>query len=276
MNQHDNPWTEDRTTSLCDLWPTNTTKEISEKLGLSSGCVKGKGRRLGLHKSSAWPEHKVALLREQLGKMSTLELASLLGYSSSSVRKKVQRLGLSGQASKLWSKERDAALRELWEANYTIDIATQLGVTKNSVIGRARRLGLKSKRGEGWGDGVTASKQRANANAERRMQRALKRVRGSAQYEKEKLFRKNSPHDVTLPVASGVEPLLLSIMDLKTNHCRWPYGEAGAIKYCGHQAVSEQSYCHPHYCMSYQPTNPRTRAAVNAEAPHAVRQLTKA
>ena len=246
MNQHDNPWNEERVALLHELRPTTTASEISERLGLSEGCIKAKCRRLGLQ-FDPWPREKEALLRNNWETMNTRQLAELLSCSTKTVLNKAARLGLH-RPKPGWPEEDDAILREMWPNNYTIDIATRLGVTRNAVIGRARRLGLENRRGKGWGNGVEASKERKAYNAEQRRIRALGKLLTS-QVQK----AQNPPIPYATMPEIVVDPLLLSIMDLKSEHCRWPYGEAGSIKYCGHQTLNMQSYCGAHYRMSYQP-----------------------
>ena len=246
MNQYGNPWTEDHDVELRGLWTTKKTREITEIMGITRSWIETKARGIGLPKRGfePWPTYKVDLLRESVATKTTQELARLLGYSTSSIRKKIQRMGLC-KPRHGWSEEQDSILREMWPEHYAIDVATRLGVTRNSVIGRARRIGLQGKRGEGWGNGVIATKERRAANAERRKQRELVKVQSPHSY------RPRIPYAALPEIVA--DPLLLSIMDLKTEHCRWPYGEAGSIQYCGHQALNMQSYCGAHYRMSYQP-----------------------
>lgn len=128
-----------------------------------------------------------------------------------------------------WTEERVAELKRLWlEARLSFsEIAAQIGCySRNAVIGKAHRLGL------------------------RRDQRPPKE-------RKERPGRKKGPRAITIRSpevpsaevfvckdAGDLEPLHLSLINLRQNSCRWPYGD-GPFTFCGHQTV-KQPYCAAH------------------------------
>lgn len=63
----------------------------------------------------------------------------------------------------------------------------------------------------------------------------------------------------------GVQPRLISLLDLEPGDCRYPYGgdkEGEEITFCGHPRRQGSSYCAPHFRLSWGPGTVSERAAV--------------
>ena len=61
-----------------------------------------------------------------------------------------------------------------------------------------------------------------------------------------------------------IDPRHLSLMELKTGDCRYPYGgdaEGEAITFCGHPQREGASYCAPHFHLTRGPGAVPERAA---------------
>ena len=61
----------------------------------------------------------------------------------------------------------------------------------------------------------------------------------------------------------GIEPRHLSLVELESGDCRYPYGgdeEGEAITFCGHPRRPGSSYCTPHFHLSRDPVVPPERA----------------
>lgn len=62
----------------------------------------------------------------------------------------------------------------------------------------------------------------------------------------------------------GIRPRLISLLELGTGDCRYPYGgdkEGEEITFCGHPQQAGSSYCTPHFRLSRRPDEAPTRAA---------------
>jgi hypothetical protein len=62
----------------------------------------------------------------------------------------------------------------------------------------------------------------------------------------------------TLPLPkleqADVKPLLVALIDLPSNGCKYPYGDAGYYRFCGlSRMMSSNPYCQPHMALSYRP-----------------------
>jgi GcrA cell cycle regulator len=46
-----------------------------------------------------------------------------------------------------------------------------------------------------------------------------------------------------------IEPLNLDLLDLNSNDCRYPYGDAAPFRFCGHPAIEGKAYCLSHLAL---------------------------
>lgn len=147
-----------------------------------------------------------------------------------------------------WTDERIEKLKKYWADGLSAgQIAARLsGVSRNAVIGKARRIGLAI---------------HVNAVVDRERKPAAPKV------SKEKM-RVKTVSPVPLPVeepppivASVVAPrsLCLTLMELESHHCRWPYGERAPFTFCGHGVESGDVYCTYHSRIAYVPREVREK-----------------
>jgi GcrA cell cycle regulator len=140
-----------------------------------------------------------------------------------------------------WDDEQVERLKELWALDYSCsEIAAELGggITRNAVIGKVHRLGL---------DGRKESKYKRTNQAKPSRRHPFK------------LRRYLDQHPEFDCVA--VEPLHITLDDLKPHHCRAICGD-NPFTYCGHPKLDGASYCPSHYRAFYvTPIKPTARAA---------------
>ncbi len=99
--------------------------------------------------------------------------------------------------------------------------------TRNSAIGRAGRIGLT---------------QPTKVNLKPKRVRAQKQIKPPPpQMEPQKLTCEAVPMRT-----ADVIPLNLTIYDLTAETCRWPYGEAPPLVYCGCPTLGAGPYCDAH------------------------------
>lgn len=125
-----------------------------------------------------------------------------------------------------WDDEKVSRLIEMDAKGLSASkIAEEIGCpTRAAVIGKIRRLGLRAIRGD-RGNKTRAKFGNHHAKAART-----------------KLFRAPPP----APSVGG-----LTIMDLKSHHCRWPTGEK-PWRFCGAQRWGGSSYCCNHTRMAWR------------------------
>ncbi len=167
-----------------------------------------------------------------------------------------------------WTPQRDDALRELRRQGLSFrevssSINKQFGTTysRNACIGRAKRLGMTCEvRG--------LQQQRAQARKE-----AMKPAAHFPELPPVKHLRTRPDNTIkardrhveniekdTRPVRfADIEPKHLTLMQLSTHTCRWPYGGwplDTPITFCGHWCPKDVPYCDAHEGLS---TGPGTR-----------------
>ncbi len=130
-----------------------------------------------------------------------------------------------------WTEEKARSLQLLWEVGEpVVSIARKIGMSPNSVIGKADRLKLKRRHKE--------KKESKPKNSK------------SPWHKKSGKNEAPAPWYIpkeTLPL-KGSKPK--SLFDLKNNECRWPFGVAPDMKFCGERTEAGKSYCSEHHTVS--------------------------
>lgn len=136
---------------------------------------------------------------------------------------------LSGQK---WPVEHDVVLTRLRAEGYSSSqIATELWrefrttYSRNAVIGRASRLGLVC-----------------------RKPAAAPRMPPAPRKPRDKIVSRVSlpPQEPATLRCVEIDPRHLSLIELESNDCRWPYGD-GPFTFCGHPKFQDGPYCGAHY-----------------------------
>jgi GcrA cell cycle regulator len=159
-----------------------------------------------------------------------------------------------------WTPEHSQALREYLalgmsysEIADAINAKFNTAYSRNATIGRARRMGFGGLDRPANLPKLPPKDQAPN----------LKRVR--------KLYAelKLSPAFEAVPMKKlrcvEIDPRHLSLIDLETGDCRYPYGgdeEGEAITFCGHPRREGSSYCAPHFYLTRGPGTVAERAAI--------------
>lgn len=144
-----------------------------------------------------------------------------------------------------WTEARTERLKVLHASGMTCaEIAADLGgVSRNAVIGKLSRLGLTSTR-------------KAKPPARLACQRDLARPpRSNAGPQVQAINARKHEPDIAneVPVAerqADVAPLHISLDDLTSTTCRWPYGDRAPFTFCGCSAPEGKAYCAPHHALS--------------------------
>jgi GcrA cell cycle regulator len=165
-----------------------------------------------------------------------------------------------------WAPEHCDVLRECLakgmsysEAADAINASFGTAYTRNAAIGRGKRMGLA-----GRGKPKESNRLPRAAGTPR-----LKNVRRgpAAKTMKPKPVRPKPVYEPAEPVklrCVGITPRLLSLVDLETGDCRYPYGgdkDGEAITFCGHPRRAGSSYCTPHFHLTRGPGTASERSA---------------
>ena len=137
-----------------------------------------------------------------------------------------------------WTEDRVARLKTLWREGRTAEqIAAELqnGLTRSAVLGKVRRMGLSA--------GRPARPAVRRAAAERGPTAApgldARADRGRAAL--------TEPRDAADLPSGG-----LSLLALRQDQCRWPYGDARAgVSFCG-RPVARGAFCAAHAEVGYR------------------------
>lgn len=162
---------------------------------------------------------------------------------------------------KVWTDTEDATLRAQWAKGVSasqIALALGTGRSRNAIIGRAHRLELKD-------HALLRHRHRDRAVpaavlAPRRQRKPVERKGGPKLRALERIVAH------TLPAEPYVElpPLVASVADLESHHCRWIPGEpTGGL--CGRHKLPGLPYCEHHAKRAFRP--------VEMQQPHRVRDI---
>jgi GcrA cell cycle regulator len=139
--------------------------------------------------------------------------------------------------SNAWTEAELQRLRDLWAAGKTAqEIADELGnKTRSAVLGRAHRSKLPTR--------ISPVKQKA---IEKKTEKRVKKTAAAP------VLFETAPPCATLdkPPAN-----LVSLLDLKTGQCAWPYGDPkeSGFGFCGQSCQAGSQYCAGHHKRVFQP-----------------------
>ena len=133
-----------------------------------------------------------------------------------------------------WSDERIGVLTRLWSEGVSVgDIAAQLRTGRNAVVGKAHRLGLPEHANAGTG----------GPKPKRIVRHNMHFVEASA--------ASVAPELPAMPPPPIGTVRLVTLFELQSHHCRWPFGD-GPILFCGGDAVDGKPYCAGHCAVAYR------------------------
>ena len=143
-----------------------------------------------------------------------------------------------------WDAATDATILRMAAEGYSrSQIGDAIGRTRNAVIGRLHRLGEQA---------LGKEKPKPMRGKTKNIP-VLPTGKGHRGRAVRSLVFSGKPVEFEQPVMGSV-----TFMDLRTGHCRWPFGDpkTPGLRFCG--AYAEGSFCEHHTAMAYVP---RRRAA---------------
>ena len=156
-----------------------------------------------------------------------------------------------------WASEHSDALRECFalklsclEAATAINRKFNTSYSRNAAIGRAKRMGLTSsddRRKDApvdWPPRTPATASGLHTARERHVPDFIRPIPVFERADAPKLR------------CVEIEPRHLSLVDLETGDCRYPYGgeaDGEPITFCAHPRRQGSSYCTPHFHLTLGP-----------------------
>ena len=114
--------------------------------------------------------------------------------------------------------------------------------TRNALIGKAKRIGLECPNRPGRG---TIKEPKPKRHKPRLVIATANNGRGR------RLIESVENAETIKLRCVDIVPRHLSVLDLKPNDCRYPYGGYGEpVLFCGHPKHDGSSYCYPHFRLT--------------------------
>ena len=139
-----------------------------------------------------------------------------------------------------WTREASLRLVELYHEGRSAAVIAVLlcregfiNVSRNAIIGRCHRLQLPARPKK------PITRRRVRNTAQETEKRRERRRR---EQEREQLMDRDTRNKLR---CEDVTPLLISIHELTSNTCRYPYGDHPPFRYCG-LPIAHRSYCLVH------------------------------
>ncbi len=201
---------------------------IAEAMGRTRNAICGRAHRMKLHFDSkrGKPESKPAKRRKP------------------TKQREIAR----------FTAEEDQTIREMAAARKSgLDISEAIKRSKSSVVQRARRLGTPLR-------GKDGPRQSAEPKAPKVKSDKRRFHPGNIAGKKES--RTHDPVFKHVTPAVSLQPLMVPLVDLRPNMCRFPVGDPRdeGFGFCGHPMV-DRAYCQAHRRLCYTAPEDRRRAA---------------
>jgi GcrA cell cycle regulator len=169
-------------------------------------------------------------------------------------------------AAEDWTDEKVKTLTRMWAEGLSASIiGARIGMSRNAVIGKRIRLGLP-------GRGVKGGRKRASAPSSMPL-KPPRDHRDHATINVAELRRlraemETAPKQEPKQTPDGAPvPLMITLLDLTDQMCRWIVTDDRPFLYCGHESEPGTAYCEHHYSRMFvgrpvsRATRPMRRAA---------------
>lgn len=165
----------------------------------------------------------------------------------------------------IWTDERIERLKALYADTHTKWSASQIaeklggGLSRNAIIGKLYRMGMQ----RGAVDEKTTHNRNglAGKRASLGIGSAVQKINAAVQKINSPAAPKVKPEPFVCAPVVDLSPLHLTLIELKDEMCRYPYGDDPAtMTFCGHPTVSGRSWCPKHFAVVTVPTPARRQS----------------
>lgn len=161
-------------------------------------------------------------------------------------------------AAEDWTDEKVKTLTRMWAEGLSASvIGAKIGMSRNAVIGKRIRIGLPGRGGNGGGWRRSREDLAAHIQELRTFETKMKAALPK--------YQPKTQADGDAPV-----PLMISLLDLTDQMCRWPVNSperGGEFLFCAHEKDRGSPYCSFHERIAWtgrpvsRATRPMRRAA---------------
>jgi GcrA cell cycle regulator len=158
-------------------------------------------------------------------------------------------------AAEDWTDEKVKTLTRMWAEGLSASvIGAKIGMSRNAVIGKRIRIGLPGRGGNGGGWRRSREDLAAHIQELRTFETKMKAALPK--------YQPKTQADGDAPV-----PLMISLLDLTDQMCRWIVTDDRPFLYCAHETEPGTAYCEHHYRRMFagrpvsRATRPLRRAA---------------
>lgn len=145
-----------------------------------------------------------------------------------------------------WPLDRQEQLKKYWAEGWTAtEIAAVWSITRSAVLGQVSRMRKAD---------PTSFEHRARTPGPRRQQPAKAHIIYGSRFKKPPQITTDLLLDFA-PAKVALEPLNLSLLDLREGQCRYPVSEVPPHFFCGLPQQKHSSYCTAHHSVVW--TAPR-------------------
>lgn len=168
----------------------------------------------------------------------------------------------------VWTKERLAQVKALWRSGLSASqVAEIVGfTTRNGILGKLHRIGA-AKRGLGQQRPVARGPRLPRKPVAPRQRPAVARrpMRRAVAITLPPPMPKVEPME-SAPSPDAPPPLMLSLLDLSPQTCKWPVGDPieADFGFCGHPPIEGKPYCDHHYRRSIGSGTPSEQNAIRS------------
>jgi GcrA cell cycle regulator len=159
-----------------------------------------------------------------------------------------------------WTAAEQALLiKRVAEGKSVSVVAKEMGRSRSSVVGRAFRMKLKFHREK---FGADRPKKTRQAEPVAPIVKPIMQHLHAGNIAGKKESRQFDPEFKHVTPAAAVEPLLVQLLDLRANQCRFPIGDPlkEDFGFCGHPK-EQGAYCRAHARIAYYVPEARRRVA---------------
>lgn len=149
------PWTEEEKDKLREMWGSNNTRKIAQKLDRSRGSIYNMIRRMNLQgkgnsrgSGKHWTEEEEQFLKDNWFNMSSYEIAEEIDRTPNAITSKVERMNFAPKPTDYmyedWTKDEEIYLLNHYCIKKDKEIANELGKTLPSLKSKKRSMGIST------------------------------------------------------------------------------------------------------------------------------------
>lgn len=165
-----------------------------------------------------------------------------------------------------WTPERVAELKKLAPTGLSCtQIGAEMGTSRNAVIGKLHRLGLRTQNVRGDNSSSRAVDKVKSAREPRERKPRNRIIQANGNSNRLRIIESVESEPIALRCAA-VDPLNISLAELHSATCHYPYGDTPPFAFCGHATLDGATYCDLHHELCHKPAHFHLRGIARPDA----------